>query len=138
VDFSFDNSIRSFRRKQALELLKVFYNNIRMITADEHKHKKQIIENKLCRLSIKEFQISITQGTESDETANHVGIGIRQKYISCLLTLLLTIHAHHISEAWDWEKIGESISKYKSTVSLGKDAKSAYNKLAKRLNLPNK
>ncbi|KAJ8676274.1 hypothetical protein QAD02_012060 [Eretmocerus hayati] len=51
VDFAFDESIRSNRRGQALELLKTFYNNVRMITLPDCKEKKYKIESKLCELS---------------------------------------------------------------------------------------
>ncbi|XP_011495730.1 PREDICTED: DNA polymerase V [Ceratosolen solmsi marchali] len=136
VNFSFDNSIRFYRRRQALEFLKVFYSNIRMIIADEQKDKRRIIESNLYRLAINELQINSKQNTENGKITTNVGKEIRQKYICNLFTLLSTIHVHHIPESWDWTKIGESIANYRSTVTLAKDAKSAYYKLAHRIGAP--
>ncbi|XP_001603225.1 myb-binding protein 1A [Nasonia vitripennis] len=137
VNFAFDESIRSYRRGQALELLKVFYNNIRTITSDDHKDKRLTMEKKLCKSSINVLlELSAVQGTENGKTVSNVGKEIKQKYVCHLFTLLFTVHAHHIPEAWDWKKIGESMANYRSTITLAKDAKSAYNRLANRIGAP--
>ncbi|KAJ8687432.1 hypothetical protein QAD02_023226 [Eretmocerus hayati] len=135
VDFAFDESIRSYRRGQALELLKIFYNNVRMITLPDCKEKKYKIESKLCELSTSVLS-ELSQAMNAKNGKLPTQIGIKQKYVCNLLSLLLTVYAHHVPEAWDWKKIGESMATYRSTVTLAKDAKKAYNKLANRIGAP--
>lgn len=95
------------------------------------------MEKKLCKSSINVLlELSAAQGTENGKTATNVGKEIKQKYVCYLFTLLFTIHAHHIPEAWDWKKVGESMASYRSTITLAKDAKSAYNRLANRIGAP--
>lgn len=95
------------------------------------------MEKKLCKSSIHVLlELSAAQGAENGKPASNVGKEIKQKYAGYLFTLLFVVHAHHVPEAWDWKKIGESMASYRSTITLAKDAKSAYNKLAYRIGAP--
>lgn len=137
MHFAFDDSIRSFRRGQALEFLTVFYNNVRMITSDNNENKRLEMEKQLCNLSINVLQeLNDSQPSTNGQVGTNVGKGIKQKYICHLFQLLFKIHPHHIPEAWNWKKLGESMANYRSNVSLANDAKHAYNKLAMRIKVP--
>ena len=135
MDFAFDSSVRSYRRSQALDLLKVFYSNVRMITLEEYKEKKVEIEKRLFQCSIEVLsEFSSTQDGEDKKDANNVGI--KQKYACNLFNLLFAVYSHHVSEVWDWSKISKCMTNYRSSTSLAKDAKKAYNKLANRIGTP--
>ena len=108
-----------------------------MIASDDNKKTRLKMEKSLCKSSINVFQeLSTNQKTENGQSGINVRKEIKQKYACHLFALLFVIHAHHIPEAWDWGKIGESIANYRSTVTLAKDAKGAYNKLANRIGAP--
>ncbi|XP_058793389.1 myb-binding protein 1A [Phymastichus coffea] len=137
VDFAFDESVRSYKRGQALDFLKTFYSNTRIINADDHKNTRLKMEKRLCQSSISILvELSATQETENGKQISKVVKDLKQKFICNLLLLLFTIETHHIPEAWDWTKIGECMAAYRSSNSLSNDAKSAYNKLANRIHAP--
>ncbi|XP_014218699.1 myb-binding protein 1A-like protein [Copidosoma floridanum] len=138
VKFSFDQNIRSYRRGQALEFLRTFYSN-KMINLEDSKDKKLKLEKNLCQKSIELFKSNEPlkeEDEKNEEAASDVGKEIKQKYVSHLLTLLFAVHTHHVPEAWDWTEVGKAMASYRAKVSLGKDAKSAYNKLAQRIGAP--
>lgn len=108
-----------------------------MITSDDSKEKRFEMEKNLSTLSINLLQeLSDSQTAENGQMVTNVGKGIKQKFICHLFQLLLKVHPHHIPEAWDWKKLGESMANYRSSVSLANDAKHAYNKLAMRIKVP--
>lgn len=61
---------------------------------------------------------------------------VQQKFIGFLLTLLRVTYAHHLPQAWNWENIKTTLTKYKNRNILLKDARSAYNKLATQIGIP--
>ncbi|XP_012288300.1 DNA polymerase V [Orussus abietinus] len=140
VDFAFDSSIRSFRRGQALEFLTIFYRNDRLIRSDEEHTKVRLkMEKKLCETSIKLLQElnSNSSNNETSITNKDKGTGkVRQKFICLLFTLLHTVRSHQIPQAWDWNTVAKSMAAYRVLVTLAKDAKTAYNRLASQIGAP--
>ncbi|XP_076236733.1 MYB binding protein 1a [Calliopsis andreniformis] len=140
VDFAFDCTVRSFRRGYALEFLTVFYNNGRLVHLDtKHSHIRMEMEKKLCKNTISTFQ-ELSCKAENEQVAlnngNKIGKEVKQRYISLLLTLLRNIYTQHLSQAWNWNDIKDALIMYKTHVSLAKDAKVAYNRLAIQIGIP--
>lgn len=75
---------------------------------------------------------------EQVATSNGTAIGkeVRQRYIFLLLTLLRSIYMHHLKQAWNWNDIGNILTTYRAHVSLAKDTKVAYNRLAVQIGIP--
>lgn len=71
-------------------------------------------------------------------TSNGTAIGkeVRQRYIFLLLTLLRSIYMRHLKQAWNWNDIGSILTTYRTHVSLAKDTKVAYNRLAVQIGIP--
>lgn len=137
MDFAFDESVRSFKRGQALDFLKTFYTSNRLINLEDRRDTRLKMEKKLCKSSISVLvELGVTQETENGKPIANIGKDLKQKFVCHLLLLLFTVQAHHIPEAWDWKKIGESMAAYRSTNSLSNDVKSAYNRLANRIHAP--
>ncbi|XP_043504476.1 myb-binding protein 1A-like protein [Polistes fuscatus] len=140
VEYAFDlNTIRSFRRSQALEFLTIFYKNNRLIRSESTKNKNRIkMEKKLCENSINLLQDLCNANECKDEqltSDENCSIKINQKFVYLFLTLLHTIHGQHLQGIWKWETIKEKLAKYRTKAVLSKDAKSAYNRLAKLIGL---
>ncbi|KOC64165.1 Myb-binding protein 1A [Habropoda laboriosa] len=142
VDFAFDNTVRSFRRGYALEFLTVFYNNSRLVHLDtKHSHIRKKMEKTLCRNTISIFQeLSNMYKVENEQIAstngNEIGKEVRQRYVCLLLTLLRSVYTHHLPQAWNWNDVGNLLKTYRAHVSLTKDTKAAYNKLAVQIGIP--
>lgn len=142
VDFAFDDNIRSFRRGYALEFLTIFYNNSRLIHLDtKHFDIRMKLEKKICKNTISIFQeLSNIYKIKSEQAVtsngNEIGKEVKQRYICLLLTLLRSIHTHHLSQAWKWNNIGNVLKTYRTHVSLANDTKVAYNRLAIQIGIP--
>lgn len=142
VDFAFDDNIRSFRRGYALEFLTIFYNNSRLVHLDtKHFDIRMKLEKKICKNTISIFQeLSNIYKIKSEQAVtsngNEIGKEVKQRYICLLLTLLRSIHTHHLSQAWKWNNIGNVLKTYRTHVSLANDTKVAYNRLAIQIGIP--
>lgn len=141
MDFAFDSSVRSFRRGYALEFLTVFYNNGRLVHLDtKHLDIRMKMEKKLCKNAIntlKElYNTNKTENEQSIQCNGSVGKEVKQRYVWLLLSLLRSIRTQHLSEAWNWEEIGNVLTQFKINVTLTKNAKAAYNKLATEIGIP--
>ncbi|PBC32395.1 Myb-bindingA [Apis cerana cerana] len=142
VDFAFDNNIRSFRRGYALEFLTIFYNNSRLVHLDtKHFDIRMKLEKKICKNTISMFQeLSNIYKIKSEQSVttngNEIRKEVKQRYICLLLTLLRSIHTHHLSQAWKWNNIGNVLKTYRTHVSLANDTKVAYNRLAIQIGIP--
>ncbi|XP_034183243.1 MYB binding protein 1a isoform X1 [Osmia lignaria lignaria] len=142
VDFAFDSSVRSFRRGYALEFLTVFYNNGRLVHLDtKHLDIRMKMEKKLCKNTINTLkELCNTNKIENEQSiqSNGSGVGkeVKQRYVWLLLSLLRSIHTQHLPEAWNWEEIGNVLTQFKINVTLVKNAKAAYNKLAIEIGIP--
>lgn len=141
MDFAFDNSIRSFRRGQALEFLTIFYRNNRLVKNNENHSVRLKMEKKLYSNSLNLLQelTSSLQHSNGDSTSKNDSPGgkeVRQKFVCLLMTLLHAVYPQHLPKAWEWKLIANAIAEYRTNVSLSKDAKSAYNKLASLIGAP--
>lgn len=141
MEYAFDNTIRSYRRGQALEFLTIFYRNNRLLRSESTKNKKRIqTEKMLYKNSINTLQDLCDANECKDEKSTldqngSIGKDIKQKFVYLLFLLLHTVHAQHLPEIWKWESIGEKLVKYRTRAILSKDARSAYNKLASQIGI---
>ncbi|KZC14630.1 PREDICTED: DNA polymerase V [Dufourea novaeangliae] len=141
VDFAFDSTVRSFRRKHALDFLTVFYHNGRLLHSDTtHSDTRMKMEKKLCKNVISTFQeLSNVHNTENEKpvlnNGNEIGKEVKQRYICHLLVLLRNIYTQHLPKAWNWTDIGKALITYRTHVSLAKDTKTACNKLAAQIGI---
>lgn len=136
MDFAFDNSIRYFRRNQALELLLVFYNNNRLLRMDtKYVDIRVKLETTLYNNTINIFQQSYVSysGHSVSRSSTNVAENVQQKFVSLLLTLLRVIYTHHLPQVWNWQNVKKILTIYKNSNVLSRDAKSAYNKLIMQL-----
>ncbi|XP_003704944.2 MYB binding protein 1a [Megachile rotundata] len=142
VDFAFDSSVRSFRRCYALEFLTVFYNNSRLVHYDtKHLDIRTKMEKKLCKNTVNTLkELCNTNKNENQlsviNSSNGIGKEVKQRYVCLLLLLLRNVHGQHLPQAWNWEDVGNVLTKFKAHVSFAKDTKAAYNKLATQIGIP--
>ncbi|XP_014470444.1 PREDICTED: DNA polymerase V-like [Dinoponera quadriceps] len=141
VDFAFDNSIRYFRRSQALELLLIFYNNNRLQRMNtKYEHVKIEIEMKLYNNIICTFkELCNLRANDNSQSfscnVTDVQKKVQQKFIGLLLTLLRATYTSHVPQAWDWPKMKTILAMYTRQNILPKDVKSAYKKLEMQIGL---
>lgn len=130
VNYAFNSEIRPFRRSQALELLRLFYNNTRFRTSNLELFKTHVspIEKELSDKTIELLQ---------NLSSNHKECKVKEKFVGLLLNLLTAVKSANASDNMDWSTIGEAVRTYRSRVSLANDAKKAYNKLCSALRIPN-
>ncbi|CAD6207966.1 GSCOCG00003224001-RA-CDS [Cotesia congregata] len=141
IDYAFDNTIRSYRRSQALEFMIIFYHNHRLMKSEEDSNLRLNIEKKLCKNTVKLFQELTTHqdkyNNECSKTDNDVtSKELRQKFVGLLWTLLSAIYPHQLPKAWNWKSIALLITEYREKNSFSKDAKTAYKKLASQIGAP--
>lgn len=128
--FVFKKEMRPFRRSQALELLKIFYQNRRIQgTEEEFKNHMTEVEIEFCNKLIEVFE-EFCENSESKI--------IKERFLYHAFNLLKVISAYPIKNAKiDWKKIGETASELRSHITLSKDAKTAFNQLCAQLHIPN-
>lgn len=123
-----------------MELLLVFYRNARILQNDDHKERRMKLEKKLSKKSVKLLKENAAQNQIREENSRDeqqvIGKEIKQKFVVNLFTLLHAVRSHHLPEAWDWKLIAETMGEYRLNVSLTKDVKSCYNKLASQIGAP--
>lgn len=93
------------------------------------------LEKTLCKNTIDTFtELCDLNANDDGQTTSCNGIGVQkkvlQKFIGHLLTLLRTVHANHLPQAWNWQAVKTTLITYRSHSVLSKDTKNAYNKLA--------
>lgn len=121
VDLAFGEEVRLFRRQQALELLKLFYGNLRFLNA----HKEEFDD---IHAALSEKTTSLLSGSE---------LKINERHIIKLFNLLTVVKRCPLEQSkLDWQTIGESVRSYRSQNSLSKDGKVAYKKLCAALGIP--
>lgn len=130
ADFIFDQTVRPFRRTQAAELVRIFYNNHRFFSTHSKikalkKQTTKFLENYLN--FFKEFN------------SNPAEKKIKEKFLSHLFLLLSSIKTCPVENNTfeDWQSLGEAIRECRSQISFSKDTKVAFNKLCKHLNVSN-
>lgn len=129
MGFIFAPSVRPFRRNQALELLKLFYNNHRFFKT----HKDELVSIQDCQTSF----LQDTLGFCKEFVANPTERKIKEKFICSLFGLLYEIKASNCASDFPWEQIGQNVTELRSYVTISKDTKVAFNKLCRSLNLSN-
>ncbi|XP_076642327.1 MYB binding protein 1a [Halictus rubicundus] len=141
VDFAFDDTIRSFRRKHALEFLTVFYQNRRLVHLDtKHSDTRIKMEKKLCKNVVNTLQeLSNMHRVENKQpvlnNGNEIGKEVKQRYVYNLLLLLRHIYIQHAPKAWNWEDIKKALITYRAHASLAKDTRTACNRLAAQIGI---
>lgn len=142
MDFAFDNTIRYFRRSQALELLLIFYNNSRLQRMDTtYEKEKMTLETKLYNNIIHTFgELSNPfindNGQSVSVSVTDVPKKVQQKFIGLLLILLRVVYTSHLPQVWDWQKIQTTLSINTKRNILSKDVKLAYKKLEMKIGAP--
>lgn len=129
VSNAFDDDIRPFRRSQALELLRIFYQTNRLRVENPEAYGKHTAP---VEAAVLDRSVQLLRATQSPS-----GLKVKEKYISNLFNLLSTMKSGAPGESPDWAAIGELARQYRSTVALAKDAKVAYNKLCRCLGVSN-
>ncbi|XP_017777621.1 PREDICTED: myb-binding protein 1A-like protein [Nicrophorus vespilloides] len=120
--YAFDESMRPFRKSQALELLIIFYMNHRLL-----KDKQDAIKGKISKVeaTIVEESLKIFKAG-----------GAKDKFIINLFTLLRVMKTSPIkSEDINWTEIGEAVRDYRAGVNLKSVTKKSFNKLCQALNI---
>ncbi|XP_076618481.1 MYB binding protein 1a isoform X1 [Colletes latitarsis] len=141
VDFAFDNTVRSFRRGQALDLLTTFYNNGRLVRLDtKNSGIRMKMEKKLCKNVISTLQeLSNAHKVENEQpilkNGNEIGKEVKQRYVYLLLLLLRNVYTQHLPKAWDWEAVGNALTTYRTHASLAKSTKVACTRLAAQIGI---
>ncbi|XP_043262610.1 myb-binding protein 1A isoform X2 [Colletes gigas] len=141
VNFAFDNTVRSFRRGHALDLLTTFYNNGRLVRLDtKHSGIRMKMEKKLCKNVISTLQeLSNAHKAENEQpilkNGNEIGKEVKQRYVYLLLSLLRNVYTQHLPKAWDWEAVGNALTTYRTHASLAKCTKVACTRLAAQIGI---
>lgn len=128
--YIFDDDVKPFKKNQATELLRVFYQNQRFLGANVEKviqclknHHEQFSEN------IVTFFVALCDKPDKN---------IKEKFVCSLFSLLTVIKTCCLKVGnIDWTKIAEVIRKYRSQVTFSKDARRSFNKLCNRLGVSN-
>ncbi|XP_057669059.1 myb-binding protein 1A-like protein [Diorhabda carinulata] len=127
LKYIFDENVKMFKKVQATELALLFYTNQRYLSVDTESIRESLNES---HAAFSNNVISLFKSF-CDKKPSEKFICSMFKLLSVLKTCVLNI------ENIDWERIAETIREYRSTVSLAKDAKTAFNKLCDRLKISN-
>ncbi|XP_044261634.1 rDNA transcriptional regulator pol5 [Tribolium madens] len=128
--FVFANSIRPFRRSQAVELLKIFFNNHRFFTmhSEESKSVEGHTRNFLrdCVDFFREFYANPTERK------------VKEKFLAALFELLAQLKGNFLGQDFEnWGVLGDSVRDCRSILTFSKDTKVAFNKLCNSLKISN-
>lgn len=97
------------------------------------------MEKKLCKNTISTLR-ELPRKDENEQpvasNGNPIGKEVKQRYVALLLTLLRSVYIQHLPPAWNWKDVRNVLVTYKTRVSLAKDTKVAYNKLAAQIGIP--
>ncbi|CAH1163207.1 unnamed protein product [Phaedon cochleariae] len=128
LQYVFDEEVKPFKKNQALELLKLFYNNKRYLNNEPAKIKEELTADHEC---FSENVISLLKSLLNENN-------VKDRFISNLFDLLSAIKTCGLNiDNIQWIDISEHVREYRSTVSFSKDAKTAFNKLCARLGVSN-
>ncbi|RZB39406.1 DNA pol phi domain containing protein, partial [Asbolus verrucosus] len=126
--YVFTKTVRPFRRNQAMELMKLFYNNHRFINSHQEE-VKQIEESTV------NFLLDCV-GFFREFCGNPSGRKVREKFICNLFELLSEIKTCILGSCFkSWDAVGDAVRDCRSQMTLSKDTKAAFNKLCKNLNI---
>lgn len=130
IDFAFNDDIRPFRRNQALQLLKTFYTNNRLLCT-----QKDVFEAKLddSHALLYAKTVSLLETLASDD----VGASkVKEKFVKSLFNLLTAVKRSALAQkSFDWAELGEHVKRYRTQATLSKDGKNAYAKLCNAIGI---
>ncbi|KAH1011863.1 hypothetical protein HUJ04_001143 [Dendroctonus ponderosae] len=127
----FSADVRQYQKNQVAELLKLFYSNQRFFSQFQAKVERKMAE------AHQQFSSSIVeyfQGLcENPENRN-----VKERFICNLFHLLAAMKQSplELSEV-SWPEIAHQVTEYRSYKSFSSDAKLAFKKLCKLLNISN-
>lgn len=129
--YIFEDNVKVFRKSQAAELATLFYSNQRYLSTKPEEIKETLND------SHSEFSLNIVtmfkNFCDNSNTKN-----ASEKFLCHIFKLLSAMKSCCLSiDSIKWPEIAEIIREYRSSVSLSKDAKSAFNKLCDRLHVSN-
>ncbi|CAG9861313.1 unnamed protein product [Phyllotreta striolata] len=124
----FDDNVKVFRKSQAAELATIFYSNHRYINS-----KPEEIKGALEGIH-SEFSDNIVALFKNfcDNTVKNAS----EKFTCHLFKLLTSMKVCTIVDL-KWTEVADVVREYRSSVSLSKDAKLAFNRLCDRLQVSN-
>lgn len=127
IEFSFSNEIRPFRRNQALQLLKLFYTNNRLLTTHAESFSGKL---EACHADLSSKTVNLLQNFETNK--------VKEKFVNSLFGLLIAVKRSPLRQDGivNWTEIGECVRKYRSQVTLSKDGRKAYTNLCTALGIP--
>ncbi|XP_050501853.1 myb-binding protein 1A [Diabrotica virgifera virgifera] len=130
LKYLFDANVKVFKKSQGLELVLSFYTNQRYLRSNTEKIREALNE------SHEEFSNNaITLFKSLCETERKVP---SEKFLCNMFKLLVALKTSVLNiECMKWPAIAESVREFMSTVTLSKEAKTAFNKLCACLNVSN-
>lgn len=117
----FDENVRVFPKMHALELLTSFYQNDRLFAMIDKKSKKTL---KSMEKSLYENTIRVLNECVNEEDGKEV----KHKFLAYLFMALKVVHARHVEDCWDWEKIAEAMESGKEKI-MNKSTKLPFTRL---------
>ncbi|VEN44429.1 unnamed protein product [Callosobruchus maculatus] len=128
----FDEDMKAFKKKQVLELLRLFYLNQRYLSSNAEVIKQKLNEVHLkFSENIKNHFQQLIQKEGNDN--------LKDIYLRGVFNLLTSMKISCLKiENIDWKALVEVIKEYRSFKSLSNDAKSAFNKLCNNCGVSNK
>ncbi|EFA05514.1 myb-binding protein 1A [Tribolium castaneum] len=124
--FVFANSIRPFRRGQAVELLRLFFSNHRFFST--HCEQVKSIEDhtrNFLRDCVDFFREFYANPTERK---------VKEKFLASLFELLAQLKSYEFES---WAVLGDAVRDCRSILTFSKDTKVAFNKLCSSLKISN-
>nr|CAI5848436.1 unnamed protein product [Callosobruchus analis] len=130
--YLFEENMKPFKKKQVLELLRLFYLNQRYLSSNADVIKQKLNKEHL------QFSENIKNHFQQliEEEGND---GIKDVYLRGVFNLLTAMKVSCLKiENIDWKALVEVIREYRSLKNLSNDAKSAFNKLCNNCGVSNK
>lgn len=131
LQYIFDDDVKPFKKTQAAELLKIFYQNHRYLSVNTGKVNEYLND---CHEQFSEnlVKLFVSLCEHPDER------NVKEKFVCNIFNVLLSIKNCCLKvDNINWGKIGDVIREYRSHVTFSKDAKSAFNKLCSKLSISN-
>lgn len=126
INFAFDENVRPFRRNQALDLLKIYFMNSRLLNANKETFQSSFDEYGSV-LTEKVVNLFSDVSTESK---------LKEKFFCSLFGALTAIKRSPFDQSTiDWKKVGELATEYRTKISFSKDTKISFKNLCKSLGI---
>ncbi|CAH1962922.1 unnamed protein product [Acanthoscelides obtectus] len=130
--FLFEEDLKPFKKKQVLELLRLFYQNQRYLSSNA-----EVIKQKLNDEHLKFFENVKSHFRELVEKEGNDNL--KDIYLVGIFNLLSAVKMSCLKiENLDWKGLAEVIREYRSYKNLSNDARTAFNKLCNHCGVSNK